>query len=166
MKTRKTFEVIVLMVITFLSIFIFLFLHELGHSLFALITGNEVKGIMVGEISYAYINMKNMWSVPLISIGSFILPLIICGVLSLFKNKYIRVLNISFLVSTISQLILNAVVIMFGKSDQTLNEYDLGIFIKATGFNEFVVGIIALCIVCIIAFWCLQIVKRFVNDML
>ena len=75
-------------------------LHEMGHAVFALITGNEVVNVSLGIVSYAVVNVLNEWSIPVISVGSFVFPIVVCAFLALFRSEFVRCLSAVILTIT------------------------------------------------------------------
>ena len=67
-------------------------LHEMGHALFAFLTGNEVVDITFGVVSYATINVTNVDSIPFISIGAFVFPVMICMILEFIPYVFVKMI--------------------------------------------------------------------------
>jgi len=129
-------------------------LHEMGHALFAAITGNEIVDINIGVVSFATINVKNAWSIPVISIGSFVLPIIICAILEFIPCVFVKMLNTIILTITTIQLGINSVAVYFVKNHDTLQTYDLGVLITSGNANNILVGSIALIVTIALLVWC------------
>lgn len=136
-----------------IGIWLQLFLHELGHALFAIITGNKVIGMSIGVTSFANIQIVNRWSIPIISIGAFILPVIFCGFIEVFKNLFTRMLSATILTMTIIQLGTNAIVVSSVRNSSTLSYYDLGIVVNNTDISILLVTFISICVVIALIVW-------------
>ena len=93
--------------------------------------------IHIGIVSYAEIMVVNEWSVWIISIGAFVLPLIVCGVLSIWDCEFTGILSLVMLVITTIQLAINTVAIICVKDVATLQTYDLGVCITSGGLNRY-----------------------------
>lgn len=139
-------------------------LHEMGHALFAVITGNEVVDITIGIISYAEISVTNAWSVPLISIGSFILPIIVCVVIEFIPSIFTKMLNTVILVITTIQLGINSVAICFEQNYDVLQTYDLGILVTACNVNAIVVSAVTSLITIALTIWSVSKLIKIANE--
>ena len=137
-------------------------LHEMGHAIFALITGNKVVEIHLGIISYAEIMVVNKWSIWLISIGSFVFPLVICSILDALPFEFTKALNIVVLVITTIQLIINATAIICVRDWNVLKTYDLGICVTTANMNSVVVSIVSFVVVAYLVFWIVRNFKKII----
>lgn len=144
-----------------LGLWLQLLLHELGHAIFAYLTGNKVSAIKIGLISYAEIAVANNLGIPIISLGAFILPIIITLLLLNCSNRYyvLNMTTISIGIITVIQIIINVFAI-WSKNTNNIDTYDLYIFIKNSGYNKYTVGIIAVIIACIILGKCFNKIKK------
>jgi len=135
-------------------------LHELGHATFAVIAGNKLADIHIGVISYAEIMVVNEWSVWIISIGAFVLPLIVCAVLAVWNCEFTGILSLVMLVATTIQLAINTVAIICVKDVATLQTYDLGICITSGGINYLIVFVLSLIVVVCLLGWAVNSFKK------
>ena len=120
-------------------------IHEMGHIITAIITGNKIQSFSFGSESFAGINVVNFWSIPLISIGSFFLPVIVFIILSLFKKHFIKMLGIYIGFIAVIQAIINSVaILLLDKVSAEYNTYDLGILVNYTNCNPVIVSIISI----------------------
>ena len=151
MKTRKLlFYLFITGVIAFV---LQLFLHELGHVVFAIITGNKVEEFSIASSSYTGVNVSNLNSIPLISIGSFILPIAFCIAICFLKSNFLIFLNIYVGVITSIQLGINGISLLtVDNTSPYYNTYDLQMFVNSTNFNPIVVCVISLVIAMVLAF--------------
>ena len=147
-----------------LGFFLQMFFHEMGHTVFALITGNKIMDINFGIVSYADIQVLNGWSLWIISIGSFVLPIIICLLLEIFHGEFIRFLSTVILTITTIQLGINAVAVLCVQDFKELQTYDLGICITNAGMNNIFVSVIALICVATLSIWIIHKIKRIVDE--
>ena len=152
MKTRKLFLYILITAI--LGLILQLFLHEFGHMFFAICTGNKIETISFGSSSYTGIQVVDESSIAIISLGSFILPILFYIVMSFIKNMFISLLNMFVGVITALQLGINSIAIVItDKTSEVYNTYDLGIFVNATNINLVVCSMVALAIaICLLIF--------------
>lgn len=128
-------------------------LHEFGHALAALITGNEVVSIRFGIMSYAEINVINSWSIPIISVASFVLPILVCMLLEVIPLLFVKMTSSIILCITVVQLALNSFTVLFEKNVSVLNTYDLGLVVTNASVNNILLGIIALASTVILLTW-------------
>ena len=138
-------------------------LHEFGHATFAVITGNKLADIHIGVVSYAEIRVVNQWSVWIISIGAFVLPLIVCGTLVVCNSEFTRILSLVMLVMTTIQLAINTVAIICIKDVATLQTYDLGICITSGGMNNIDIFIFSSIVVVCLSAWIVNCFKKIVQ---
>ena len=152
MKTRKLF--LYIFVTAILGLAIQLVLHEFGHMLFAIFTGNKVEVLSFGSSSYTGIKVINEKSIPIISLGAFILPVAFYIAMSFVKNIFVSLLNMYIGVITAIQLGINAIVILTtDKTSEMFNTYDLGMFVNATNLSNVVCAAAALLItICMLIF--------------
>ena len=140
-------------------------LHEMGHALFALITGNEVVDVIVSVVSYAEINVINAWSIPIISIGSFVLPIVVCVLMDFIPSEFVRMLTTVILTITMIQLGINAVAILCEKNIHNLQTFDLGLVVMNSSINNILLGVLSIIIVLMLIVWLGFKLKRIVQDM-
>lgn len=157
---RKTPFILKFIVVCVLGVLLQLTLHELGHATFAVITGNKLADIHIGVISYAEIMVVNEWSVWIISIGAFVLPIIVCGVLAVWDCEFTGILSLVMLVITTIQLAINSVAIICVKDVATLQTYDLGICITSGGINNLIVFCLSLIAVICLTLWIVNSFKK------
>lgn len=157
---RKTPFVLKFIVECVVGFFLQLTLHELGHAIFALITGNKLANIHIGIVSYAEIMLVNQWGVWVISIGAFVLPLIVCGVLAVINCKFTRILSLLMLVITTIQLAINTVAVICIKDVSALQTYDLGVCITSGGLNNLIVFSLSLIVVVCLVVWIANSLKK------
>lgn len=150
---RKIPFVLKFIIACVIGFFIQLTLHELGHATFAVVTGNKLADIHIGVVSYAEIRVVNEWSVWIISIGAFVLPLIVCGILAVINCEFTRILSLLMLVITTIQLAINTVAIICVKDVTTLQTYDLGVCITSGGLNNLIVFVLSLIVVVCLVVW-------------
>ncbi|MBQ8042956.1 MAG: hypothetical protein IJ272_02250 [Clostridia bacterium] len=161
---RKVLFILNFILACILGFFLQLLFHEMGHAIFALITGNEIMSINFGVVSYAEIQVLNHWSVWIISIGSFVFPIIVCLFFELFHNEFLRLLSTVVLTITTIQLGINAVAVLCVKDLSELQTYDLGICITSAGMNNIFVSIIALICVTLLSIWVIYKLKRIADN--
>lgn len=135
-------------------------LHEFGHATFAAITGNKLANIHIGIVSYAEIMVVNEWSIWVISIGAFILPIIVCGILSIWDCEFTGILSLVMLVITTIQLAINTVAIICVKDVFALQTYDLGVCITSGGLNKLIVFSLSLIAVICLVLWIINSFKK------
>ena len=129
-------------------------LHEMGHALFAFLTGNEVVDITFGVVSYATINVTNVGSIPFISIGAFVFPVMICMILEFIPCVFVKMLNTIILAITTIQLGINTVAISFIDNYELLQTYDLGIFITSCDANVILLAVTGAIATIGLLIWC------------
>ena len=129
--------------------------------MFAYFTENKVMDIKIGLISYAEIVIVNKLGIPIISLGAFILPIIIALLLLKCSIRYyvLNMTTISIGIITVIQIIINVFAI-WSKNTNNIDTYDLYIFIKNSGYNKYTVGIIAVIIAVIILGKCFNKIKK------
>lgn len=134
-----------------LGLWLQLLLHELGHALLAIIRGNEVEKIKIGIMSYAEIKVENTASIPIISLGAFILPLCVVIIFQKVDSKryFINMTRSMVCMVTLIQLLINIFAMLSKNVSETmLNTFDLYIFISNTEYNKYMV--IAICFMVVI----------------
>ena len=161
---RNVLLLLKILAISLIGLIMQLVLHEYGHVVLALLTGNVISNVKFGIASYATINIVNGWSVPIISLGSFILPIGVCMLLGLFKNRTINMLVTVILAITMVQLFINAIAILVVKDSAVLQTYDLGLFITNLGVSGILVSIISFAILVMLGIWLANKLKKVVES--
>lgn len=159
---RNILLVIKIVTLSLIGLILQLLFHEYGHVVMAILTGNTISDVSVGSTSYTTIKVVNQWSVSIISLGAFILPIVVCLILNIFKNKTVNMLSAVILFVTIIQLAINAVAIMVVKNDAELQTYDLGILMVRLGVNGTLVAIGAFVVVITLCVWLVNKFKKVV----
>lgn len=159
---RKILKPISLFASLLLALVLNLVLHELGHLIVAILTGNKVGALSYGVQSYVGIQVINSWSAPIISIGSFLLPAVIALTVFVFcKNRVIPNLIIMPLAALLGlNIIMNSVVSFVGSANETT--WDLLMFIQYANLElyKYIVGVVSLIIgILFIIFSCLRYFK-------
>ena len=139
-------------------------LHEMGHAVFALITGNEVVNVSLGIVSYAVVNVLNEWSIPVISVGSFVFPIVVCAFLALFRSEFVRCLSAVILTITTIQLAINAVAILSVKDVSRLQTYDLGVCVASANWNNVILSVVSIITVITLIVWVISNLKKIVDE--
>lgn len=125
---RKAVVILKLIFAGILGFVLQLFFHEAGHAIFALITGNRVIGLNFGVVPYAEIQILERWSIWIISIASFVFPIIMCLVFELFRGEFMRILTAMILTITTIQLGINSVAVILLEDFYELKTYDCSNF--------------------------------------
>lgn len=159
---RDVLFFIKIIIIAILGIAAQLILHEAGHMLVAVLTGNTINAASFAITSFTSIKINNAWSISYISLGAFVLPLFICAVFSAVKNKYVVLFTSIVLTATAIQLVMNAWAVLFVNGKE-LSKYDLGLYMANTGHNPIAISCIAIIVTFLLIAWLGLKVREFIN---